>query len=257
MNRINYDSTDDPNAYRDITTPNIPSTTVSGNDPWWSGPVARTGGSDPVPTPTPTPTPGPAPGTGGTGGLIDPFPGMFQAPTPIPYQAPPQFQAPSYTPPPAFTYAQFQAPTFDQALNDPGFQFVQQMGQRGVERSAAARGVLNSGGTLQDIANFNQSLAESQYGNVFNRNLGAWQQNYNAAVGQYNTNYQTQYLDPYKNAYQSALDTYNPQFSAWQTNTAATQRQNEFDYAGAMDRYKFDYQRWLDRINTSVNLQDR
>lgn len=194
-------------------------------------------------------------GGGGGGGLINPFPGQFQPPGTNPYPTAPTFSGgPAYTPPPAFSYDPFKAPTFEEAQNDPGFQFVQQLGQQGVERSAAARGVLNSGGTLQDIAKWNQSLAESQYGNVFNRDLGAWQQNLGAALNAYNTNYQTQYADPYKNAYQSALDQFNPQFSAWQTNMGATQRDNEFNYSSAFDRYKFDYQRWYDQHRLSMDM---
>jgi hypothetical protein len=135
-------------------------------------------------------------GGGGGGGLINPFPGG-------------DFTPPGYTPPPAFA-----APTWEEAANDPGFKFVQEQGQQGVERSAAARGVLNSGGTLQDIAKWNQGLAQTQYGNVYDR-----------ALGKYNTNYTTQYLDPYKNAYQ-----------------------------GALQKYQTNYQAWLDRINTSAGL---
>jgi hypothetical protein len=163
------------------------------------------GGAAPPPPAAPPPATGggggalppgtSAPNAGG-GGLINPFPGG-------------DFVPPGYTPPPAF-----KTPTFDEAANDPGYQFAQQMGQQGVERSAAARGVLNTGGTLQDIAKWNQGLATQQYGDVYNR-----------ALGTYNQNYTTQYLDPYKNAYQSALQ-----------------------------KYQTNYQSWLDRINQSKDI---
>jgi hypothetical protein len=152
------------------------------------------------PAPPPPPTGGGGGGGGGTG-LIQEYPGG-------------PFVPPDWS---AFKPAAYKAPSFEEAQNDPGYQFAQQEGQRGVERSAAARGVLNSGGTLQDIAKWNQGLATTQYQNVADR-----------AKKTYDTNYKTQYDDPYKNAYQSAFQ-----------------------------KYLTGYQSWLDRINTTVNLNNQ
>jgi hypothetical protein len=52
---------------------------------------------------------------------------------------------------------------------DPGYQFRLSEGMKGLERSAAARGGLLSGGTLKGIQRFGQDLASTEYQNAFNR----------------------------------------------------------------------------------------
>lgn len=52
---------------------------------------------------------------------------------------------------------------------DPGYQFRQEQGQQGLERSAAARGGLLSGAAMKDAMRFNQGLASDEYTNAFNR----------------------------------------------------------------------------------------
>ena len=52
---------------------------------------------------------------------------------------------------------------------DPGYAFRQSEGMKALERSAAARGNLLSGGTLRGIQRFGQDLASQEYGNAFNR----------------------------------------------------------------------------------------
>jgi hypothetical protein len=52
---------------------------------------------------------------------------------------------------------------------DPGYEFRMQEGLRALERSAAARGNLNSGSTLRGVTRFGQDLASQEYQNAFNR----------------------------------------------------------------------------------------
>lgn len=52
---------------------------------------------------------------------------------------------------------------------DPGYQFRQQQGQQALERSAAARGGLLSGGTLKALTRYGQDVASAEYGNAYNR----------------------------------------------------------------------------------------
>lgn len=59
--------------------------------------------------------------------------------------------------------AQFQA--------DPGYNFRMAEGLKALERSAAARGLLQSGGTLKGIQQYGQNLASSEYENAFSRYL--------------------------------------------------------------------------------------
>jgi hypothetical protein len=56
-----------------------------------------------------------------------------------------------------------------QLANDPGYQFRMQQGQQALERSAAARGGLNSGGFMKGLARYSQGVASDEFGNRFNR----------------------------------------------------------------------------------------
>ena len=66
--------------------------------------------------------------------------------------------ATEYTP---FGMAQFQA--------DPGYAFRLSEGQKALERSAAARGGLLSGGAGKALARFGQEMGSQEYMNAFNR----------------------------------------------------------------------------------------
>lgn len=67
-------------------------------------------------------------------------------------------QASKYTP---FDMSQFQA--------DPGYGFRLSEGQKALERSAAARGGLISGGALKAATRFGQEMGSQEYTNAFNR----------------------------------------------------------------------------------------
>jgi len=73
---------------------------------------------------------------------------------------------------------QFVAPTAATEANDPGYQFRLQQGVNALQNSAAARGTLLSGGTAAGINAYGQDYASNEYGNVYNRALGQYQQAY-------------------------------------------------------------------------------
>lgn len=52
---------------------------------------------------------------------------------------------------------------------DPGYQFRMEEGQKALERSAAARGGLNSTRAMRDLSRFSQGLASQEYQNAYNR----------------------------------------------------------------------------------------
>jgi hypothetical protein len=62
-----------------------------------------------------------------------------------------------------FGMKQFQA--------DPGYNFRMAEGMKALERSASARGLLQSGGTLKGAQQYGQNLASSEYENAFSRYL--------------------------------------------------------------------------------------
>src|SRR5262249_15311890 len=74
---------------------------------------------------------------------------------------------------------QFAAPTDVTEQNDPGFQFRLKQGQQALERSAAARGSLLTGGTMKDLTNYAQDYASNEYNNVYNRAMGEYLNRYN------------------------------------------------------------------------------
>lgn len=141
--------------------------------------------------PTPTPTPGPAP-----------------SPNVTPAQP---------TPPPAFKYDEFAPPDPNDLSNDKAFQFENAEGLRAIGARNAALGTLNTGGTLKEMVGFGQNLARARYNDLYDRSLRTYGTNRGNAVENYNTNYGTQYKDPWTEAMQRAqMDQNNNQFNSTQ-----------------------------------------
>lgn len=97
-------------------------------------------------------------------------PGLAQ-PWTTPFTSPGDFQSPGDFTPPNVT-------------EDPGFKFRMQEGQKALERSAAAKGTLLTGGTLKDLQNFSQGLASQEYANAYGRRLGENELAYGRALGE-------------------------------------------------------------------------
>ncbi len=175
-------------------------------------------------------------GGGGTygqgGGSSFAFP-SFTPPVYSPSQGP--FQPGQFKAPPAFSYADFKAPTLEEAQNQPGYQFALDQGRKALENSAAARGVLRTGGTLKDLFSWGDKFGEQNYGNVFNQDLTGYQTNRANAADNYRTNYgiskdvfDTNYgtskdayninnqtgLETYDRLYQGSIAAFNPNFQA-------------------------------------------
>jgi hypothetical protein len=188
------------------------------------------------------------------------------------------------TPPPAFSYADFKAPSYEEAASDPGYQFRTQQGQTALQNAAAARGTLADSGTLKALTDYGQNAASQEYANVWNRDLGAYTTNrgnavdtyntnyktqyqdpYAAAINQWNTgrgnalsayqaNYQTQYADPYAASYKAAQDAFAPQFANWQTQAQNTQHQNDLGNTNAWNDYLLGWQDYEQRRGQSLNF---
>jgi hypothetical protein len=154
--------------------------------------------------------------TGSTDPAIDPT-----------YLAPWEGTAPTFEAPQPFSYDEFGgfdpfvAPTGESILNDPSYQFRLHEGRDALENSAAARGVLNSGGTLSDLLKYGQQFASQEYGNIFDRDFRTWDAtqankfntyttNRNNAASNYATNYgvSRDVFDRGVNSYQDAKDTF-------------------------------------------------
>jgi hypothetical protein len=142
----------------------------------------------------------------------------------------------------AFNYSplgdqpQFQLPTGQQALDqDPGYAFRLQQGEDALINSAAARGGLGDPNTLRAVQDYGQQEASQEYGNAYNRALGAYQTNigtnlaanqqqYGQGLNAFQTNANTQ-LAQQNQAFNQALQSYQTNFSdplaAYQAQTQA------------------------------------
>jgi hypothetical protein len=216
----------------------------------WQGDTAPPA---PPPPPTTTTSPGPSTSTAPTSTV-----GTFDIPPPststpmrdtgdgyaVPAYVPPTpvFTPPPYTPPPAFAYDDFQPTTAADLYDDPSYTFRVNAGLQSLTNSAAARGVANTGGTLKDFINYGQDAASQEFSAVDNRRRQTYTTNRAGAVDTYNTNYQTQYSDPYKIAYTGAVDAFTPQMTAYQTEAQAGQHEADQDRS-------YDYNTWLQQYN--------
>jgi hypothetical protein len=128
---------------------------------------------------------------------------------------------------PQFRPDMFQGIGFDDAMNEPGFQFRLKAGSDALERSAAARGVLRTGTTLKDLVDYNQNFASSEYQNVYNRALQA-----------------------YLTRYQAQRDMFAPHLAEWQ------QRANAEQQSG-LAAFQLPYNIWSTQVDSANRNEDR
>lgn len=132
--------------------------------------------------------------------------------SPYPSGAP----APVFTPPPvqqapAFSYGDFVAPQPSDLENDPFYKYTLKTEQDAIARSAAARAVLNTGGTVNDLLGNAAGIASAGYKDLFGRAFQTYSANRANAAENYRTNYDTQFQDPWSQRYKSAQDVYDSQ----------------------------------------------
>ncbi len=63
----------------------------------------------------------------------------------------------------------FNAPSAEDAMKSPGIQAALKMGEQAIQRSAASKGTLLTGGTLKDLTSFANDLGSQAYGDVWGR----------------------------------------------------------------------------------------
>ena len=113
---------------------------------------------------------------------------------------------------------QWKAPGYKEAIDDPGYQFRLSEGMKALGASKAAKGLLNTGGTLKDFMQYGQNYASNEYQNVFDRyNTG-----YGARLGAYGKGWDaTNLLDVQK---------FSPKQLEWSTNYAAQQKAKQMAF---------------------------
>lgn len=72
------------------------------------------------------------------------------------------------------------------STSDPSYQWRYDQGQKAVERSVAARGLLNSGNAALELQQYGQGAASQEYGAQFNRTLSAMGASESAFQSSYN-----------------------------------------------------------------------
>lgn len=142
-----------------------------------------------------------------------------------PFQSPGAWKAP----------AEFKAPTVADLQTDPAYQFRQEQGQKAIERSAAAKGTLLTGGTLQDVASFADNLASQEFDKLYQRSFGEWKTSYDDSLQQYLLDYNRQFgehqqgfdeaLAGYNSGASAQRDAYNSQVTAYQLEAGRRQAQ--------------------------------
>lgn len=137
---------------------------------------------------------------GGVGGQTVPGTGTGATTTTTQPTAP-TFSLPTLTAPDPFMYADFVKPSYAQAAEDPGYKFAVKEGQRLMLNNAAANKMQKSGAFLKGLDEWGQGLGAQQYGTVYNRDLGGWQNNRQNALDTYNTNWGAK-----KDVFQGSLD---------------------------------------------------
>lgn len=68
----------------------------------------------------------------------------------------------------------FNAPTAEEFMNSPGIQAGLKLGAQALERSAASKGTLLTGGTLKDLSAFANDYASQKYNDVYGRAMGEY-----------------------------------------------------------------------------------
>jgi len=103
------------------------------------------------------------------------------------------------------SYDSFNAPTTLDEQNDPGYQARLKLGTDAIQRSAAAKGGIVTGGTAKALNTYGQDYASNEYSNVYNRAL----QGYTANANNYYTGQNNAYsrLTGLANSGQSAAGT--------------------------------------------------
>lgn len=249
----------------------------------------KTSGGDPTPPP-PRPTTNTPGGPGDPSFRLDtPFPGgTWKPPTPTPLPtAPTPGPAPTFGKPdvgtaPAlpttapFSYKEFQAPSVDDALNDPGYKFRLDQGNNALQNWAAARGTLNDSGTAKALLDYGQGAGSQEYENVWNRDFGAYKTGFTNALDAYTTNYKTQTYDPYEASFNawsrgtvdptlagfganvnSALAGYNANnnfsLTKYQNEAQNTQHNNDIANTNAWNTWLQNWNIWKDQRDSTFD----
>lgn len=78
---------------------------------------------------------------------------------------------------PGFEFPNFTPPSYEEAINDPGFRFMLEEGLGALKNQRASLGTLRTGGTGKDLVDYAQGAANQYYGDLYNRAANSYQLN--------------------------------------------------------------------------------
>lgn len=136
---------------------------------------------------------------------------------------------------PAFDAPDFVPPSYEEAMADPGYQFALREGADALQKSAAAKGLLRTSGTLKDLIRYGQDAATQQYGNVFDRAMKKYGADFGAAQAEF-----------------------DPRYGSWQTAFGAGEDRWRTQYGGDLSKWQTQYggdlQKYLQREGNIYGL---
>jgi len=149
-------------------------------------------------------------------------------------------QAPTYQAGPGFEYQQFAAPNMEDVVRDPAYKRRLEEGQKALQTSAAAKGLLRTGATLKGLTQYGQELASEEYGKTYERAKGEYDQGYRLAMDKY----------------RSAEDQRQAQFAGQRQGYLDRLQQAQFKYETEAQRrglqYGADVESWRNRYNQAL-----
>jgi len=191
-------------------------------------------------------------------------PPAYAAPTPFagdPYRTATPYQQGTYDAAVPFSRDEyeaatpFEAPTAADMAADPSYQFRLKQGQDALERSGAARGVTNTGGTLKDILDYGQNAASQEYGNVYGRKRDTYDANERNRFNAYSANYGNA-MNAYGMNEQNRFGAFDAneqnRAGAFNTNEANRFRDYSTNYGNAVNQYGMNEQNRAGAFNTNV-----
>jgi hypothetical protein len=147
---------------------------------------------------------------------------------------------------PAEIATPYHLPTQAELEASPGYLARMAMGQQALERSAAARGTVLSGGTQKALNRYGQDYASNEYGNLVGQTLAARTEN----VGEYNTG-RTNAFQDYLTKYGQFVDRSNAEFGARTQNIA----EQQMNYGNQLGMYNAENARTLNDYLTNTGIQ--
>lgn len=137
----------------------------------------------------------------------------------------------------------FKPPTYDDLDQDPAYRFRVNEGLDAIERSAAARGTLLTGGTLKDLTKYGQDYASAELDKIYDRSSKEYDREYARQWNEWQSEYQIN-RDENQMAWDRSLAKY-------QTGVDALFKSYQANYQNARDTYSFDQQDRMTRYNAA------